>query len=150
MSSTFSVSNAQRMSTGIAIVRIIVGLVFLAHGAQKLFVLGIGGVTGGFTQMGVPLPGVTAPLVALVELFGGIALIIGLLTRLAALGLAADMLGAILLVHIKGGFFMPMGVEFALTLLAALIAIAVSGAGAYSLDDVLASRRSGATISRDA
>ena len=134
---------ADRLSIALAIVRVMLGIVFVAHGAQKLFVFGLAGVSGGFAQMGVPLPGVTGPLVALVEFFGGIALIIGLLTRLAAFGLAIDMLGAIVLVHLKGGFFMPTGFEFALTLMAACAAVAIAGPGAFAVDNEIAKRRVG-------
>ena len=126
---------------GLAIIRIVTGIVFAAHGGQKLFVYGFAGVTGAFTQMGVPMPGIMGPFVALLEFFGGLALIIGLLSRLAALGLAFDMVGAILLVHLKGGFFLPAGYEFALTLLAASLAIAVGGPGALSVDAAIARRR---------
>lgn len=132
---------SRRVDTGLLILRIVVGVVFLMHGGQKLFVFGFAGVTGAFTQMGIPAPGIMGPLVAIVEFLAGGALVIGLLTRLAALGLAIDMAGAILFVHSKAGFFMPNGYEFALTLLAANIAIATAGAGYYSLDRVIAERR---------
>jgi putative oxidoreductase len=131
---------SRQLHAGLALLRVITGITFAAHGAQKLFVYGFAGVTGAFTQMGVPLPGVTGPLVALVEFFGGLALIVGLLTRLAALGLAIDMLGAILLVKIKGGFFAPQGIELELLLFAAAAALALIGAGALSVDNVIAAR----------
>lgn len=132
---------APRVDLGLLVLRVVLGTVFAAHGAQKLFVFGFGGVTGAFTQMGAPLPGITGPMVALLEFFGGLALVVGLLSRLTGVGLAATMLGAILLVHLPAGFFAPNGIEFALTLMAASLAIAATGAGRYSLDHLLASRR---------
>ena len=144
-SSTYARSTnfSRRVDTGLLILRIVIGIVFLMHGGQKLFVYGFAGVTGAFGQMGAPMPAITGPLAAIVEFLAGGALVIGLLTRLAALGLAIDMLGAIILVHYKGGFFLPTGYEFALTLLAANVAIAIAGAGYYSLDRVIADRRAG-------
>lgn len=135
--------NDSRLDAGLALLRIITGSVFLAHGAQKLFVFGLAGVTGSFGQMGVPLPAITAPLVSGLEFFGGIALIIGLLTRLVGLGLAIDMLGAIFFVHLAGGFFVPKGVEFVLMLFAAGATLALTGAGTFSFDAALARRRAG-------
>ena len=138
-------ASPRQLDLGLAILRVVTGIVFAAHGAQKLFVYGFAGVTGAFGQMGVPMPGVVGPLVALIEFFGGLALIAGLLTRLASLGLAATMLGAIFLVHLAAGFFAPQGFEFPLTLLGATLALIVTGAGRLSVDGVIAGRRDLAT-----
>lgn len=137
----FGPVGARQVNVGLALVRIITGIVFAAHGYQKFFIYGLDGTTGAFTQMGIPAPGITAPLVAIVELFGGIALVIGFLTRLAALGLAINMLGAILLVRLKGGFFSPNGAEFEIVLFVACLALAIGGAGALSVDEAIARRR---------
>lgn len=134
-------SRSAKLDAALALLRFIVGAVFLAHGAQKLFVFGFAGVIGAFEGMGVPLPGVVGPGVALLEFFGGLALIAGLFTRLAGLGLAINMLGAVLLVHLSAGLFLPNGVEFALTLFGAAAALALTGAGSFSADAVLAKRR---------
>ena len=130
-----------RLSAALAALRLVVGVVFLAHGAQKIFTFGFGGVIGAFEGMGVPMAGIVGPTVALIEFFGGLALILGLFTRVASIGLGAVMLGAITLVHLPAGFFMPNGVEFTLTLLSAAVALTLAGPGAYSLDAVRARRR---------
>jgi putative oxidoreductase len=135
-------ASPRQLGLGIAFVRIVTGLVFAAHGYQKFFIFGLDGATGAFAQMGVPAPTITAPLVAILELGGGIALILGLLTRLAALGLAINMLGAMALVRLKGGFFMPNGAEYEIVLLVACVALVVAGAGAVSVDEAIARRRS--------
>ncbi len=137
----FRPATAGQRDAGITVFRVIVGIIFAAHGGQKLFVYGFDGVAGAFGQMGVPFPGLLGPAVALLEFFGGIALVLGLLTRLAGLGLAANMLGAIVLVHGKAGFFLPGGYEFVLALLGGALTLVFTGAGRVSIDGVIAARR---------
>ena len=135
---------SRRIDIVLAILRVVVGLVFVAHGAQKLFVFGLSGVAGAFGQMGIPAADIVGPAVALLEFLGGLAILFGLLTRLAAFGLAVNMLGAVLFVHFRNGFFLPSGFEFAFTLLGANLALLLAGAGRFSLDYVVASRRASA------
>ena len=130
-----------RTSIGLTVLRVAIGIIFLVHGSQKLFVFGFGGVTGAFAQMHVPLPGISGPVIACIEFLGGVALILGIFSRVAALLVALDMLGAILLVHLRNGFFNPMGFEFPLALFAGTIAIALSGPGAFALDNIFGSKR---------
>jgi putative oxidoreductase len=130
-----------RADIGLTILRVATGVIFAAHGAQKLFVYGVAGVTGAFQGMGIPFPGLTGPLTGLVEFLGGLALVFGLLTRLAGVGLAITMLGAIGFVHFAAGFFGPTGMEFPLALLAATAALAFIGGGRFSVDALIASRR---------
>ena len=119
---------------GIAILRIVVGIVFLAHGAQKLFVFGFGNVAHMFSGMKIPQPYPAAIVVTLVEFLGGIALILGVGTRYAAMLLVIDMAAAIGLVHLHNGFFSNKGgYEFPLTLLAACLALALAGPGSPAL-----------------
>jgi putative oxidoreductase len=132
---------ASRLNAAFAVLRVVVGIIFIAHGAQKLFDFGLAGVSQGFAGMGVPLPGIVGPAIAFLEFFGGIALVLGLLTRIVATLLALTMFGAIILVHAKAGFFNPSGVEFPLSLLASCVALTLTGAGEWSVDAALGRRR---------
>jgi len=119
---------------GLTILRITVGIVFLVHGYQKLFHMGFHGVAGMFGHMGIPLPMVSAVVVTLVEFVGGILLVAGVGTRVAAALLAVDMTVAILVVHLKHGFGAQNGgFEYPLTLLAATVCLALAGGGMLSL-----------------
>jgi len=133
----FRSPSPRQLSLGLAALRLAVAAVFINHGRQKLFVYGFAGVTGAFTQMGVPVPGLMGPFIGLLEFFGGIALAIGLLTRLFALGFVFDMLGAILLVQLKRGFG---GFELEFLLLGSSLALVLAGAGEFSVDALLGRR----------
>lgn len=141
MSSLFNSPSQRQIDIGLTILRVVLGVIFIAHGGQKLFVYGFDGVAGAFGQMGVPAPALVGPAIALIEFFGGFALAIGLLTRVAALGIGSTMIGAILLVHLPAGFFAPNGIEFPLALLAAAATLVVTGAGKFSLDALIAGRQ---------
>ena len=123
---------------GITLVRGIVGLVFVAHGAQKLFQFGITGVAGAMAQMDIPFPQLSAVLVTGTEFLGGLLLLAGLFTRWASLPLGFAMAVAVITVHLPGGFFAPKGVEYPLTLLVASLGLALTGGGAFALDNLLA------------
>jgi len=142
MTTSIRSTNALRTDLGLAALRLTTGAIFAAHGAQKLFVYGFSGVSGAFGGMHIPAAGITGPLTGLVEFFGGLALVFGLLTRLAGFGLAITMIGAIAFVHLANGFFAPTGFEYPLALLGANVALALAGAGRFSLDALIARRRS--------
>jgi putative oxidoreductase len=130
----------------LTILRLGLGVVFLAHGAQKLLGwfggYGLHGTMSFFEHMGMPAP--VAFLVICTEFFGGLGLIVGLLTRIAALGIGVEMIGAIFMVHLKNGFFMNWygtqkgeGFEYHLLAIAVAAALLLRGAGAFSLDRAL-------------
>jgi putative oxidoreductase len=138
--STYSAATEKNIDRAMLVLRLVLAAIFIVHGYQKVFVFGISGVTGMFTEIGIPLASIAAPIVAVVELVGGIALLFGAFTRVAAFLLACDMLGAIIFVHGKNGFSAPKGVENVLGNLAMLVAVALIGAGAYSIDAIFARR----------
>ncbi len=134
-------------STGLTILRLVLGVVFFAHGAQKMLGwfggYGFHGTMGAFTHMGMPSP--LAFLVIVTEFFAAIGLLTGFLTRIAALGVGGLMLGAIAMIHGHNGFFMNWygnqkgeGYEYHLLVLAIAIALLIRGAGSMSVDGALA------------
>ena len=125
---------------GLTVLRAVVGIVFLVHGGQKLFIWGFHGVAGFLGRMGIPFPIFSGVVLTLVEFLAGAALVLGLLTRWAAVLLALDMLVALLTFHLKHGFFAPAGVEYPLMLLTANITLLLSGPGAASVDGAIAKR----------
>ncbi|GGP82127.1 DoxX family protein [Streptosporangium pseudovulgare] len=115
--------------------RIGIGVIFLVHGWQKFTTMGISGTTAFFEQIGIPLPGLAAPAVAVLEVVGGIALIVGAALPVFGVLLALDMIGAIVFVHGANGFAADKGgYEFVLALAAAALAIGFSGGGALAAD----------------
>jgi len=130
---------------GALALRIPVGIIFAAHGAQKLFGwfggYGLEGTGGWMDSIGLSPGVVMAFLAGAAEFFGGIALVLGLLTRPAAFALSIAMLVAIFAVHFQNGLFMSNnGYEFGLALLAASVSLLFSGAGKASVDSMLAKR----------
>jgi putative oxidoreductase len=137
---TYSATTEKNLDWALLVLRLVLAAVFIVHGYLKLFSMGISGVTGMFTNIGVPLAGVAAPFIAVLEFVGAFALLFGAFTRVTALLLACDMLGAMIFVHAKNGFSAPKGVEMVLGNFGMLIAVALVGAGAYSIDAMLARR----------
>ena len=128
---------------GTLALRIPVGIIFAAHGAQKLFGwfggYGLEGTGEWLASIGLAPGYLMALLAGGAEFFGGLALVFGVLVRPAGVALAVAMLVAIFSVHVDNGLFMSNnGYEFALALLAAALSLVVSGAGRGSLDGLLA------------
>ena len=130
---------------GALALRVPIGVIFAAHGAQKLFGwfggYGLQGTAGWLESIGLAPGTLMALLAGGAEFFGGLALILGVLTRPAALALAFTMLVAIFKVHFVNGLFMANnGYEFGLSLLAASVALLLSGAGRVSVDEIISKR----------
>jgi putative oxidoreductase len=136
-----------RNDFAITILRLALGVVFSAHGAQKMLGwfggYGFSGTMGFFThQMGIPA--VFAFLAICAEFFGGLGLIVGFLGRIAAFGIMCNMIVAVMMVHAKNGFFMNWagnqkgeGFEYHVLAIAALLVIIIKGSGAFSADGFL-------------
>ncbi len=128
----------RHVDRALLVLRLALALVFIAHGYMKLFVLGHAGVTGFFTQLGIPLPGLAAWGVALLEFGGGLALAAGLFTRALAGLFVCNMLVAIGLAVLPKGFVGGYELEFLLAM--GSLTLALAGPGAYSVDARLAAR----------
>jgi putative oxidoreductase len=124
--------------------RVLVGLVMFPHGAQKLLGwfggYGFSGTMNYFTAT-MHFPALLALLVILAEALGSVGLVVGLGTRVAAFGIAANMIGAVLTTHLSVGFFMNWfgnqpgeGYEYHLLALALAVPLVVRGGGAWALD----------------
>lgn len=124
-----------KVDLAMTIIRVVVGLAFFLHGWQKVFSIGFTGVGGFFGSLGIPAAGFFAIVVSLLELLGGLALILGVATRIVGLLLAINMLVALLLVHLSNGFFVSDGgIELVLILGVAALAFALTGASSMSVD----------------
>ena len=132
------------------ILRVVLGIVMLPHGAQKLLGLfggfGFAGTMGMFTEQ-MHVPAVIAFLVIMGESFGSLGLIVGFLTRFSAFGLICIMLGAIFMVHLPNGFFMNWfgkqggeGFEYHLLVIGMSLALLVAGGGKWSVDRLIAAK----------
>jgi putative oxidoreductase len=137
-----SMPSQRQLGLGLLVLRLALGLVFVVHGGQKLFVMGPAATGGMLGQMGIPGASLFGPVLSIVEPLAGVAIILGLLTRLAAFAVAVDMLGALLFVHVKHGFFVPRGIEFPMMLCASAVALIALGAGPFSVDHAIDQRRS--------
>ena len=127
--------------------RVPVGIILAAHGSQKLFAwfggYGLEGTGQWMESIGLAPGFLMALLAGSAEFFGGIALLLGFLTRPAAIVSAFTMIIAIFSVHFSNGLFMSNnGYEFALTLLAVNVALAIQGGGKYSVDSAIANKLS--------
>jgi putative oxidoreductase len=138
---------------GPAVLRLIVGVVFVGHGAQKLFGawggLGLSGTTAAFTQLGLEPAYPLAVIAGASEFCGGLLLLPGVFTALASVVLIARLLVGIWKIHLANGFFLSgNGVEYDLILIAALVCLAFTGPGAFSVEGRRASHAAAAAAGR--
>ena len=141
---TVPTADSSAATLGLTVLRVVLGTTFLLHGWQKVTEWTVAGTQASFAQMGVPAAELAAPLAAVLELVGGLMLLLGLGTRVVAALLALTMLGALVLVHLHAGFFAADGgIELVLLLAAASVLFVLAGAGRWSLDHLVAARRRG-------
>ncbi|AEG44676.1 DoxX family protein [Isoptericola variabilis] len=126
----------------VLLARVALGAIFLAHGWQKLVTNGIDGTAAFFEQVGVPAAAAAAWLVALVEVVGGAALVLGVAVPVVGALLVVDMIGAFAFVHAGAGIFVDQGgYELVLALAAGVVLLVAAGAGRWSVDHAIARRR---------
>lgn len=125
--------------------RVAVGVVFMAHGWQKLVTNGLDATTAGFTRAGVPVPRISALYAGVVELVGGACLVAGLLLPAVGLLLFLDMFGAFVFVHVGNGLFASPngGFEFVMVLGTTSLLLGFTDPGPFSVDRLLMDRRRG-------
>ena len=130
--------NGMNPELGLAILRIVLGVIFIAHGLPKL-TGGVAETAGWFGSLGIPAPMIAAWFIALLETLGGLMLVVGFFVTPVALLLAAHMLTGIILVHAANGFYVigagSGGIEFNLILAAGLLAMVFCGPGLAALDN---------------
>ena len=126
------------LDVALLVARVALGVILLAHGLQKLNEYTLAGTAASFADMGVPAPALAAWFVTAVEILGGGALILGLLTPVAGILNIVSLLGAIVLVHAENGVFVQNnGFELVLALFAGLVVIVLLGAGKFSIDGII-------------
>lgn len=132
----YTVVMSRQPELALALLRLMLGAVFMAHGVQAIFLKGLGPLTAQFKAWQVPLPLLSAPLVATLELAGGLLIVLGLGARPLALALAGVMAGAIYFAHWGHDFFGSTGMELPLVMLVSALAIAIGGPGKPSFDQM--------------
>lgn len=126
----------------LTLLRVVLGIIFTYHGYLKLFVIGsLPDTAKFFAQVGIPSPNISAVIVGFAEFFGGLFLILGMVTTITALVLIFQMLVAFFVVHLKNGLLISKGgYEFVLLILAGLVVLLVNGAGKLSLGKLFKSK----------
>ena len=131
-----------RDSVGLAVLRVVTGAVFIAHGLPKFGFIGDGSLAKTadmMGNMGIPLPAVSAFLIAATDTFGGALLIAGFMTRFVTATQVFALLVAVFVVHLPNGFAGPGGYQWSLLLAAVAFCLMLEGAGKYSVDRKLSS-----------
>lgn len=132
---------------GLLLFRLMLGGVFIAHGWQKFHDFGIAGQADAFAGMGIPAPTVSAAVVIILELVGGVLLVLGAITRVLGVLFLLDMAGAIYYVHGDKGFFSTDGGwEFVAVLGVGALLFALAGSGRFVIDGAFAARKRGVLV----